>query len=110
MKKPAAKTVPVSTQRPPEFSMALWESLWRVVDASRLAICPLGEMTKEEALEFLADQEKMLRRCLGGDEGEDEMRAGVTPHPFVIKAHEQERDRLRAKRRAMEEQNEEEPT
>lgn len=75
--------------------MALWESLWRVVDAARLVTVVHGDMTQADALEFLADQEKMLRRCLGGGAGEKEMREGVTKHPFVLNAEEAERDRVR---------------
>jgi len=79
---------------PPEFSLALWESLWRVVDAARLVTVVHGDMTQADALEFLADQEKMLRRCLGGKAGEKEMREGVTKHPFVIEAEAAERARV----------------
>jgi hypothetical protein len=70
-------------QSPPEFSMALWESLWRVVDAARLAISLPEGVDREEVMSFLADQEKMLRRCLGGESNEAELRAGVTEHPYV---------------------------
>lgn len=79
---------------PPSFSMDLWESLWRVVDASRLAIRQHGEMSHEDALLFLADQEKMLRRCLGGDAGEAEMRVGIEKHPYVLSAEAAESERL----------------
>jgi len=104
-KKPAAHTVKVKDPQPPEFSMALWESLWRVVDASRLAICPIGELDRDSALEFLADQEKMLRRCIGHPENEDQLRVDVVPHPYVLKVHEQESQRIRALREETEGSN-----
>lgn len=92
-KRPAKSTKPAPPQ-PPQFSMELWESMWRVVDASRLAIRQYGNTTHEDALSFLADQEKMLRRCLGGDAGEVEMRVGVTKHPFVLATEEAEELRV----------------
>lgn len=68
----------------------VWESLWRVVDASRNVILRTDPQAHEEALEFLADQEKMLRRAIGffhgpPDTAEQTLRGDVaTKHPHIL--------------------------
>lgn len=67
-----------------EVHPVVWEQLWRVVDAARMSIAPYHGQTRDEALTFLADEEKMLRRALGGDVGEDNVRRGMLKHPYTI--------------------------
>ena len=79
----------------------VWESLWRVVDASRLAVCPGRQQTRDDALEFLADQEKMLRRAIGffhgpPDTAETVLRGSfATKHPYTLEIEEQDRVSVR---------------
>lgn len=92
-KKAPVKTPTNIANCPPE----VWEGLWRVLDAARMAVCPARGQEKEDALMFLADQEKMLRRALGffmGESGEDYLRIGVEAHPYVSKMKEQDRKLL----------------
>lgn len=71
------------------------ESLWRVVDAARIAIQRPDSMSPDDALEFLADQEKMLRRAIGFFHGgEDTLREGITKHPFILDLERAELERV----------------
>ena len=81
---------------PPE----VWGQLWNVVDAARMAVRPVRGQEREDALEFLADQEKMLRRALGFFAGRHEdwehhegyLRRKVDTHPYVLEMQKQDRD------------------
>lgn len=82
----------------PSVAMAqeVTESLWRVLDAARFAISPPHGTDKQELLEFLADQEKMLRRAIAffhGPDGENVLRQGLTKHPYIITLEQNERER-----------------
>lgn len=81
-----------SSEHPVESAEVI-ESLWRVVDAARLVIRRWDNIgvSDQEIREFLADQEKMLRRAVaffhgGPDVGEEALRADgrASKHPYVL--------------------------
>ncbi len=84
----------------PVINPEVLEAMWRVVDAARFAICPGRNQTRDEALEFLADQEKMFRRSIGFfhgpvDEVETVLRGTSTKHPYILQLEDDDRNWLR---------------
>jgi hypothetical protein len=95
----------------PDCHPEVWEQLWAVVDAARMAVCPVRGQTRDDALSFLADQEKMLRRALSffagrhgsgegrlgaGEHHEGWLRRNMDTHPYVLAMRKQDRDLLHA--------------